>query len=209
MPLWCVSITIFVIGIVLLSWLLIIGENHLINLSFDASSWVFNIFLLLTNPASAYVRGNFSFKKKLTIAAPQTPSRPTQYHIANCMSSHQTQGYFRTPTQLSLSNHIMSADIGGMVFFKVAARGWWNRAIFWQRMISGVRWWIYGRCDPVHHQEDRRSQRSCYFWQSCWSTKRWRVSRSNCREGTRCSPIIIHIYFISSIDSEIRLFPKI
>ena len=33
------------------------------------------------------------------------------------MSSHQTQEYFWTTTQLSLSNCIIFPDIGGMVFF--------------------------------------------------------------------------------------------
>ena len=52
------------------------------------------------------------------ITAQQPPSRSTQYHIINCTSSHQTQGYCQTPTQLSLYNRIVSADIGGMVFFE-------------------------------------------------------------------------------------------
>ena len=54
----------------------------------------------------------------LIITAPQPPSQSTQYHIVNSISSHQTQGYCRTPTQISFSNCTMSADIGGMVLFK-------------------------------------------------------------------------------------------
>ena len=54
----------------------------------------------------------------LTILALQPPSRSTKYHIVNCKSSHQTQVYCLTPTQLSLHNRIMSASIGGMVFFE-------------------------------------------------------------------------------------------
>ena len=50
------------------------------------------------------------------ITAPQPPSWSTQYNILNFTSTHQTQGYFQTPTQLSFSNLIMSVDIGGVVF---------------------------------------------------------------------------------------------
>ena len=113
----------------------------------------------------------------------------------------------KTHTDIIFQSYFVRRHRGHGLFW-MAARGWWNRSRFGRWTLAGGRWWIVERCELVHHRDDRRSHRSWYFWQYCWSTKRWRAYRSNYRGGSICSPIIIHIYFISSIYSEIKFFPN-
>ena len=142
------------------------------------------------------------------ITAPQLPSWSTQYNILNFTSTHKTQGYFQTPTQLSFSNLIMSVDIGGVVFSE----------------------WVLEDCGIEPDLGDERLQEedgelsdnaSQFTTETIDKTKGYDTSDNLADQpsdeepteaiaegGSRCSPIIIHIYYISSIDSEIKLFPK-